>query len=112
MGVKKMKLVKFLFAFSILISLGLILGCEVPTAYTRAQFAVNEPPWIREGQPIIYNNQNWYPSEEVENFTDGEMEYVATYNDAPFYVEKRQVKPFNRIYTKFGYHKYRIFLKR
>ncbi len=106
-----MKLRGILALLGILLFSQQISGCVVPGGYATKESLTKEPTWIREGQPILYNNQNWYPTEDVENLTDNEMDYIGEYNDVAFYVDKIQVKPFNRLYTKFGYHKYRVFLR-
>ncbi|MBU2540347.1 MAG: hypothetical protein KJ593_00425 [Candidatus Omnitrophica bacterium] len=101
----------------IFILIGLMLlviiftGCASGSwARIRGDYAIKEADWIREGSPIIYESKSLYPTEHVENHLDREMEYVGEFQQVPFYVELRQIKPYNRLYTKFNYHKYRLFL--
>lgn len=89
------------------------VGCAGGQAVgRRADYAIKEADWVREGKPVIYENKNWYPSEYIENHLDNEMERIGEFQEVPFYVERRQIKPFNRLYTKFDYHKYRLFIAR
>jgi hypothetical protein len=75
-------------------------------------YALREADWIKEGKPIIFDSRTWNPTEYIENHLDSEMDYVGEFQKVPFYVERRQIKPYNRIYTKFDYHKYRLFLEK
>jgi hypothetical protein len=100
---------------AILISLYLVLatallGCGNRILY-KGDYPFKEAQWIRMGEPIIFEDEAWYPTDDVENLLDQEVIIMGLYREIPFYIEKRDVRPFNRIYTKFGYHKYRVFLK-
>ena len=106
-----MKYRNFWYIFSSLFLLGLLCGCSGPVPYTRAGYLPKEPDWIKNGEPLVYENQNWYPTEDVENLKDDEVECIAEYKKIPFYAEKIQIKPFNRLYTRFGKNKYRQFSK-
>ncbi len=75
-------------------------------------FTTREAGWVKEGKPIIFESRSWYPTEYIENHVDSEMDYVDQFQNVPFYVERRQIKPFDRIYTKFDYHKYRLFIEK
>ncbi len=88
-----------------------LAGCIAGSGGRRnVDYAIKEAGWIKDGKPIIHDNRSWYPTEYIENHLDGEMEYVGEFQSVPFYVERRQIKPYNRVYTKFDYHKYRVFL--
>lgn len=88
-------------------------GCIAGSAGRRnIDYAIKEAGWIKEGKPIIHDDKSWYATEYIENHLDNEMEYVGEFQSVPFYVERRQIKPYNRIYTKFDYHKYRVFLEK
>ncbi len=85
-------------------------GCATGSWSRRSKdYAIKEADWVREGKPIIYESKSWYPTEYIENHLDKEMEYIGEFQQLPFYVELRQIKPYNRVYTKFNYHKYRLF---
>jgi len=102
-----------LFKFGILFLLITIFGCaSYEPGKFRGDFPIKESAWIKEGQPIIFENQSWYPTEDIENLLDSEMDLLGQYNEVPFYIERSQIKPFNRVYTKFGNHQYRLFKQR
>lgn len=70
-----------------------------------------EAEWIRNGEPIEFEEEKWYPIDSVENLVDLELYPVGTYRDVEFFVEKVDVRPYDRLYTKFGRNKYRVFEK-
>lgn len=72
---------------------------------------INEAQWIRDGEPIIFEGENWYPIDIIENLLDEEVVIIETYRDEKVYIEKKEVRPYNRLYTKFGKRKYRLFEK-
>lgn len=88
-----------------------IVGCVADRGRYRSDFPFKEAMWIRDGKPLLFENEKWYPTDNVENLLDREMAYMGEYEGIPFYIEKRDVRPFDRLYTKFDYYKYRIFLK-
>ncbi|MFH1202472.1 MAG: hypothetical protein V1674_06255 [Candidatus Omnitrophota bacterium] len=94
-----------------IIFLGLVIfGCvSYAPGKFRGDFPVKEDSWIREGEPLIFENKPWHPTEDIEILLDSEMDLMGVYKNVPFYVEKRQIKPFDRIYSKFGNHRYRMF---
>ena len=71
-----------------------------------------EAQWIRNGEPIEYESGLWYPADGTENFLDSEMLFVAIYRDVPVFVDKVDVRPYDRLYTKFDRNKFRFFEKR
>jgi len=72
-------------------------------------YPVNEPPWIREGQPLEFESVLWYPTDNIENLLDKEMVLMGTYNGVQVFTERRDIKPFKSVYTKFDEHQYRQF---
>ena len=107
-----MKSAKILFNWALFSLLIMIFGCvSYAPGKFRGDFPIKEDAWIREGLPIIFQDQSWYPTEDIENLLDSEMELRGEYKGVPFYIEKRQIQPFNRIYTKFDNHRYRVFKK-
>jgi hypothetical protein len=105
-----MKKILIVCAFLCLVS---ITGCtlpqrgEGPSIMTFAQLP--EPVWIRNGEPIIFEAEDWFPTDEVENFLDSEIFQAGTYRDVPFFIEKSDVRPFDRLYTYFSKNRYRAF---
>jgi len=77
----------------------------------KGDYPSREADWIRNGEPIMFEDEAWYPTDDIENLLDREVILMGHYRDIPFYIEKRDVRPMNRIYTKFDYHKYRVFLR-
>lgn len=74
--------------------------------------AVGDTAWIRNGEPITFEGEQWYPADGVESFLDSEMYYVGEHRGVPFFVDKVDVRPFDRLYTKFDRNKFRFFEKR
>ena len=71
-----------------------------------------EAEWIRNGEPIEFENELWYPVDGVEGFLDSEMRLMGAHQDIEFFVDKVDVRPFSRLYTKFGKNRFRFFEKR
>lgn len=79
---------------------------DVPQIYkTPAQ----EAQWIRNGEPLIYQDQQWYPADATENLIDTEVIKLGEYQDVPFFVSKEDVEPYGRLYTKFSRNRYRYY---
>ena len=95
---------------SILLQVFIISGCANRIMY-KGDYPFKETDWIRNGEPIMFEDEAWYPTDDIENLLDSEVILIGQYRQALFYIEKRDVKPINRIYTKFDYHKYRVFLR-
>ncbi len=97
----------------ILVLCALLAGCAA-TAKRKdrpKEFPVpeEEARWIREGDPILYQGKRWHPLDMTENLLDSEVYYLGDYRGVPFFVEQVDVKPYNRIYTKFGKNQFRVF---
>jgi len=70
-----------------------------------------EPEWIRNGEPIEYEGEKWYPQDGIEVMTDAEVYALGEYRGVPFFIDKQDVRPYDRLYTKFGHNKFRYFEK-
>ena len=93
----------------ILLLLSIIsFNCANLNRYNPADTIV-ESQWIRNGEPIIFEEEAWYPKDVIENLRDEEMLQIFTYNGENVYIEKIEVRPYNRLYTKFGKYQYRLF---
>ncbi|MCR4337346.1 MAG: hypothetical protein NUV91_06025 [Candidatus Omnitrophica bacterium] len=68
-----------------------------------------EPEWIREGQPVEIEGKRWVPVEDIEILKDSEVLLIAEQQGVQFFVDKVDIKPYNRVYTKFGKNKFRVF---
>ena len=97
---------------SALIILGLfcISGCVTPQTHKDFyQIPETEADWIRDGQPIQFESKLWYPMDVVENLLDEEVYPLGEYREVQFFADKTDVRPYERLYTKFGKHKFRVF---
>ncbi|MGE0267938.1 MAG: hypothetical protein AB7S78_05745 [Candidatus Omnitrophota bacterium] len=72
-------------------------------------FSNVEAEWIRNGESFQYEDQAWYPADGIESLTDLEVAPVYENKGVTIYIDKIDVKPYNRLYTKFGVNKYRYF---
>ncbi len=70
-----------------------------------------EAGWIRNGEPILYEGQKWYAMRDVENMMDIEVYQIGEYKGVQIFVDKLDVKPYQRIYTKFAKNKFRYFVR-
>ena len=70
-----------------------------------------EAEWIRNGEPIEFEEEQWYPLDVVESLTDDEVYLAGEYRGVEFFTEKMDVRPYGRVYTKFGRNKFRVFEK-
>ena len=68
-----------------------------------------EAAWIRNGEPVVYDGKQWFPVKDVENLMDSEVYQVGEYHGVQIFVDKIDIKPYDRIYTKFAKNKYRYF---
>ncbi|MCC6758069.1 MAG: hypothetical protein IT395_00385 [Candidatus Omnitrophica bacterium] len=68
-----------------------------------------EPDWIRNGEPIEFEGELWYPRDTIDILTDSEMLPLGEYRGIAFYLQKIDVRPYDRLYTKFGKNKFRVF---
>jgi hypothetical protein len=91
-------------------------GCQFPKsgvdplALTGAP--LTEAAWIRNGEPIQFEGENWYPMDEVENLLENEVIQVGVYREVPFYLDRADVKPFDRVYTRFLKNRFRAYEKK
>ena len=70
-----------------------------------------EAKWVKDGEPIEFEGELWYPQDAMDVLLDVEVEKQGEYKDVEFFSEKLDVRPFSRLYTKFGRNKFRVFEK-
>ena len=70
---------------------------------------VVEAQWIRDGKPLEFENELWYPQDGIEVLVDNEVERLGLYQEVEFFIDKTDVRPYDRLYTKFGRNKFRYF---
>lgn len=90
-------------------------GCASVPEGGRAWVSHNIPTeaeWIRNGQPLEFEGEQWYPMDDIENLLDSEVYDIGEYKGAKIFVEQADVRPFNRLYIRFAKNKYRLFGKR
>lgn len=92
-------------------------GCQTTDNHHHKKFRFEESgnteaEWIRNGEPIKFEGALWFPADDVESFLDAEMRLMGEQNGVQFFVDKVDVRPFNRLYTKFDKNKFRFFEKR
>ena len=69
----------------------------------------SEAEWIRNGDPIEFEGEMWYPKDSVETLLDSEVLLLGEYKDVQFFVDKIDVRPYARLYTKFNSKRFRVF---
>ena len=72
---------------------------------------VNEAGWIRNGDPFEFEKELWYPQDGIENLLDSEVVLLGEYHNVQIFADKQDVRPFNRLYTKFNKNQFRYFEK-
>jgi hypothetical protein len=75
-------------------------------------FMVIEAQWIRNGEPIEFEGALWYPRDGIESLMDSEVYMLGDYRGVQYFVDSLDVRPYDRLYTKFGKNKFRYFEKR
>jgi len=101
---------KYLLIYLIL-ALSIIGSSCVSLNKKMVEHSFSEAQWIRNGEPIVFEGEKWFPRDVIENLHDDEMLNIFIYNEENVYIEKREVRPYNRLYTKFGKYQYRLFEK-
>lgn len=94
----------------------ILFGCQdqiqVKRKPVKYAFPETEVAWIREGEPIEFEGELWYPTDSMEILLDKEVYLLGEYQGVEFFVDKADVKPYNRLYTKFHENKFRAFRKK
>lgn len=88
------------------------ISCQTTSTKSRQDIQYSKPTeaaWIINGEPIEFEGQKWYPQDGIEVLTDEEVYLLGTYRDVMFFAEKIDVRPYERLYTKFSTNKYRYF---
>ncbi len=103
-----------IFNFLVLIAFPLVVaGCSTTRGNVgqMSAFAVpsQEAQWIRDGHPIEFEDELWYPQDGIEILVDTEVDRMGEYKGVDFFIDKADVRPYNRLYTKFDRNKFRFF---
>ena len=90
-----------------------LAGCNTAQTKTEQAPVVGlEASWIRNGDPMVFEGTSWYPQDDIEILFDNELYLLGEFQGVEFFVEKMDVRPYNRLYTKFGKNRYRSFEKK
>ena len=101
------------YQLGLLLGIVLLTGCahnghnegEVQSYFSPAV----EAGWIREGQPIEFDNSKWFPVNDYEVLMDSEVYQVGEFKGVQIFVDKVDTKPYGRLYTKFAKNRFRYF---
>jgi len=92
-----------------LFSLGCAGTAESPDKPWGPWITFQEADWIRSGEPIEFEGIQWFPSDNLENLLDTEVYPVSEYRGVQIFTEYSDVRPYNRLYTRFNKNRYRLF---
>ena len=68
-----------------------------------------EPDWIRNGEPLEFESELWYPRDSLDILLDSEVMVVGDFRGLQIFIQAVDVRPYNRVFTKFGKNKFRVF---
>lgn len=93
----------------------LISGCQSSAGnigqLQSYQIPMSEAEWIQNGEPLEFEGGKWFPQDGTESLIDSEVQLIGEFRGVQFFTDKEDVRPFQRLYTKFGRNKYRYFEK-
>jgi len=102
------------FSLGFLICMSLLMaGCSSTGNSGSIQsyaFPTVEAKWIRDGEAIFYDGKRWYPQDDIEVMQDSEVSLIGDYRAVQIFTAKTDVKPYDRLYTKFAFNKYRYYI--
>ena len=88
-------------------------GCALPQRGSEPAVMMasqlTEPAWIRNGEPLVFEGEDWFPTDETENLLADEVYQAGVFRQVPFFIEKTDVRPYERLYTYFSKNRYRAF---
>ncbi len=102
-------ILKIILLFCVLSLTAGCAGLDGNRGDTTYQFPVIEAEWIRNGEPLEYEGEFWYPQDNVDVLLDSEVMLLGKYRDVEFFAQTVDVRPYNRLYTKFGSNRFRSF---
>lgn len=101
-----------LFIFCLLSFMGCQSALNRKAQIQQYSFTEIEAEWIRNGEPIEFEGELWFPADGMETLLDSEVYSAGEYKGVEIFVEKLDVRPYNRLYTKLGKNKFRFFEKK
>lgn len=72
-------------------------------------FPTVEAKWIRDGEPIEFEGELWLPADGIESLLDSEVYPIGEYKGIQIFIDKLDVRPYERLYTKYGKNQFRYF---
>ena len=92
----------------------ILSGCAASSQSTPQLYAFpeREADWIINGEAVQFEGEPWYPRDEVDVLLDSEVFLVGEHQSVQIFVEKIDVRPYERLYTKFGPNRFRVFMKK
>ena len=100
---------------SVVFSLLSLAGCVTQTGNVGNLQSFSAPmveaKWIRDGEPIEFEEALWYPADGIEGLMDSEVYHVGEYKGTQVFIDKLDVRPYERLYTKYGKNQFRYFEK-
>ncbi|HBO97579.1 MAG TPA: hypothetical protein DE315_00600 [Candidatus Omnitrophica bacterium] len=100
---------------SLVFSLLFLAGCVTRTGNVGNLQSFSAPAleakWIRDGEPIEFEEALWYPADGIEGLMDSEVYHVGEYKGTQVFIDKLDVRPYERLYTKYGKNQFRYFEK-
>jgi hypothetical protein len=99
-----------------LAAITILAGCVTPSG-NRGLVQIFDSPleeaqWIQNGKPLEFEKEDWYPVDALENIMDAEVRLMGDYEGVQFFTLQEDVRPYSRLYTKFGINKFRAFERR
>jgi len=101
----------------LLICLVIFSGCSSRSTGNVGMMSVftipkEEAEWIRNGDPLEIEGELWYPKDSFDVLLDSEVYLIGEVKGVQVFVDKVDVRPYSRLYTKFAQNKFRVFKKR
>jgi len=107
---------RFMLLGSLLLSMFFLSSCvsakNATDKVVSYPIPASEAQWIRDGDPIEFEGEKWVPQDTIELLKDSEVTLLGEYRGVQFFIENVDVRPYNRLYTKFGRNQFRVFLKK
>jgi hypothetical protein len=97
----------------VFLGLAFLAGCAPTGKSARLSYlSQEEADWIRSGEPVTFEGESWYPEDNVDILLDSEVYGVGEYRGILLFVDKVDVRPYHRLYTRFSKNKFRSFKRR
>ncbi len=100
--------------WSLIFSLWLLTGCRTTQTGNIGNvqsylFPTIEAKWIRDGEPIEFEGELWAPGDGIEGLLDSEVYHIGEYKEIQVFIDRLDVRPYERLYTKYGKNQFRYY---